>query len=88
MKIKDAPPKRKLISFTVDDIHAKIAGGPKGALIIKDGRVVGMAKKFTHGFTVGKNIGFAMIDTDKAKIGDKVTIDNYDAVLAERPLLK
>ena len=77
-KIKTDKPARQLIGFTVDDIDARIYGGPKGALVLKNGEVVGMVKKFTHGFTIGKNIGFALIDVAKAKIGDKVTIDNID----------
>jgi aminomethyltransferase len=87
-KIKEEAPKRQLIGFAVDDVDAKIYGGPKGALILKDGEVVGMAKKFTFGVTVGKNIGFAMVESAKAKAGDKVTIDGYEAVLTERPILK
>jgi aminomethyltransferase len=87
-KVKAEGARRELIGFTVDDINAKIYGGPKGAPIIKDGKVVGKATKFTYGVTVGKNIGFALIEKGKAKIGDKVTLNYVDAVLTERPILK
>ena len=40
---------------------------------------------FTYGYTVEKNIGFALVDVDKAKIGDAAVVgDGIDAVLSER----
>jgi aminomethyltransferase len=87
-KVKAEGAKRELIGFTVDDINAKIYGGPKGAPVIKDGEIVGKATKFTHGFTVGKNIGYALVEKAKARIGDKVTINYVEAVLTERPILR
>jgi aminomethyltransferase len=87
-KIKAEGVKRQLVGFIVDDKNAKIYGGPKGAPIVKDGEVVGKATKFTHGFTVGKNIGYALIETAKAKIGDHVTLNYVEAVLTDRPILK
>jgi aminomethyltransferase len=87
-KVKTEGAKRQLIGFTVDDINAKIYGGPKGAPIVKDGEIIGKATKFTHGFTVGKNIGYALIAKGKAKPGDKVTMNYVEAVLTERPILK
>lgn len=54
---------------------------------MKGGVQVGRATKYTTGFTCGKNIGYAMIDLDKAAIGDTVTINGYKAVLTERSFL-
>lgn len=54
---------------------------------MKDGVMVGRATKYTTGFTCGKNIGYAMVDLDKAAIGDKVTINGYEAVLTEKQFL-
>ena len=86
--LKDKPVTRKLVSFVLDDDEALVYGGPKGAMVVKDGVVVGRATKMTYGVTIGKNIGFALIDPAKAKIGDAVTMNGYKAILAERPLLK
>lgn len=88
LKLKELPCKRKLVGFMLDDDAALVYGGPKGARVIKNGMDVGRATKMTYGVTVGKNIGFALIDTDKANIGDEVTMNGYRAVLTERPILK
>ena len=88
-KVRDNGVKRKLVGFTVADDEALIYGGPltKGNVLLKDGVMVGRATKYTTGFTCGKNIGYAMIDLDKAAIGDTVTINGYEAVLTEKYFL-
>ena len=88
-KVRDEGAKRKLVGFTVADDEALIYGGPltKGNVLLKDGVMVGRATKYTTGFTCGKNIGYAMIDLDKAAIGDTVTINGYEAVLTEKYFL-
>lgn len=85
-KVRDQGPKRKLVGFTVEDDDAIIYGGPgvKGNVVLKDGVMVGRSTKYTTGFTCGKNIGYAMIDVDKAAIGDTVSINGYEAVLTEK----
>lgn len=85
-KVRDEGAKRKLVGFTVENDEALIYGGPlwKGNPLLKDGKIVGRATKYTRGCTCGKNIGYAMIDLDKAAIGDTVTINGYEAVLTER----
>lgn len=86
--VKNQIPPRQLISFTVDDPEARVYGGPKGAPIFKDGKKIGKATKYTFGPTVGKGVGFALIETGSAQIGDKVVINNdVEAVLAARPIL-
>ena len=46
---------------TMDGIPIKVARagytGVKGNSLLKDGRIVGRATKYTTGFTCGKNIG-------------------------------
>ena len=88
-KVRDEGPKRKLVGFTVADDEALIYGGPqtKGNPLYKDGVMVGRATKYTTGFTCGKNIGYALIDLDKAAIGDTVTINGYEAVLTEKQFI-
>jgi aminomethyltransferase len=86
--LKDVTPKRALVGLKVSDKNAKVHGGPKGAPIYKDGKLVGMVKKFTYGFSVDANIGFALVDRELAKIGDKVILNNsVEAVLTERAIL-
>lgn len=84
-KVKEEGPERELLGFTVDDENAEIEAGAK---IEKDGEKVGKVTMFTYGFTVGENIGFALVELDKAKKGDKVTIkDNgneYEVELVDR----
>lgn len=87
-KLRSQPCKRKLVGFILDDNSALVYGGPKGARVIKNGVDVGRATKMTYGVSVGKNIGFALIETDKASIGDEVTMNGYKAVLTERSFLK
>lgn len=85
--LKDKEPARRLIGFTVEDDEALIYGGPHGAEIKKDGKIIGRATKYTYGYTCSKNIGYALIDTAHAKIGDKITINGYDALLTERKFI-
>lgn len=87
--VREAGAKRRLVGFTVADDDAIIYGGPlwKGNPLMKDGVMVGRATKYTTGFTCGKNIGYAMIDLDKAAIGDTVTINGFEAVLTEKQFI-
>ena len=87
-KVKAEGPKRQLLGFTVDEAEAKIYGGPHGAPIMLNGEIVGKVTKFTHSFIIDKNIGYALIDKAKAKIGDKVIINGVEAVLTDRQIVK
>lgn len=88
-RVRMEGPKRKLVGFTVEDNEALIYGGPlcKGNPLLKNGEIVGRATKYTYGFTCNKNIGYALIDLNKAAIGDTVTINGYEAVLTEKPFI-
>lgn len=87
-KIKDQEPKRQLLGFIVDEEEVRIYGGPHGNPVMLNGEEVGKVTKFTHGFTIGKNIGYALVEKAKANIGDKVTINGVDAVLTDRQIVK
>lgn len=88
LAVKDLPPKHTLVGLTVEDKGARVHGGPKGAPVYKDGRLIGRVTKFTYGFTADKYVGFALIDAGTAKIGDKVILNNGTvAEIAQRPLL-
>ena len=81
-KVKANGAKRKLIGFTVEDDAAQVK---PGADVKVGGLVAGKVTMFTYGYTVEKNIGFALVDVDKAKIGDAAVVsDGIDAVLSER----
>ncbi|MCD8155552.1 MAG: aminomethyltransferase family protein [Clostridiales bacterium] len=71
LKVKEKGAIRSLIGFTVDDDTADIA---PGAAIKVDEKPCGKVTMFTYGFTVEKNIGFALIDKAVAKPGDSATI--------------
>lgn len=77
---KENGPKRSLVGFIVEDDDAEIA---EKADILKDGEKVGRVTNYTYGYTVGKNIGFAVIDNEKARKGDTVTIDGVEALLTD-----
>lgn len=85
--IKTEGPKRQMLGFTVDDddamIEARDKGGP-GAAVMVNGEEVGRVTKYTYGYTVGKGIGYALVETARAKIGDKVTINGFAATLTDK----
>ncbi|MBS7525302.1 aminomethyltransferase family protein [Fusibacter paucivorans] len=86
-KVKEEGPKRQMVGFVVDNEEAHIPdrakGGP-GVLIYVDGKAVGRVAKFTYGFTAGRSIGIAVVDSENAKIGDRAVINGYDATLTDR----
>ncbi|WP_138159011.1 aminomethyltransferase family protein [Peptoniphilus catoniae] len=77
--------KRDLVGFTVEMEDAGVEAGNE---LLIDGECVGRVTKYTYGFTVEKGIGYALINTERAKIGDKVKIKTssgeIDASLCER----
>ncbi len=75
---KENGPKRSLVGFMVEDDDAEIA---EKADVLKDGEKVGHVTNYTYGYTVEKNIGFALIDNEKARKGDTVEIDGVEALL-------
>jgi len=88
LKVKEEGPKRLLLGFTLDDKDASIYGGPHGAYVKKGEELIGRVTKFIWGATVGKFVGYALIDTDKAAVGDTVQINGYEVILTERQILK
>ena len=81
LKVKEEGAKRELLGFTVDDDAAVVE---PGAEVVVNGKVAGKVTLFTYGYTVEKNIGFALLDVDKAQIGDKAMIGDVEAVITER----
>ncbi len=88
-KAKDAPRTHELIGFTLDRDFYKAHGGPYGAAIFYQGKQIGRCTKFTYGFTVGKWVGFGLVEAGVVKPGDPIRLDwDGDAVVTERPFVK
>lgn len=83
-RIKEEGPKRKLVGLEFEaESYEDISQGER---IRIHGRDVGFVRAALYGYTVDKNIGFAIIDTDKADIGDRVEIgcNRSPAVIVEK----
>ncbi|GHU66066.1 aminomethyltransferase [Clostridia bacterium] len=89
LKIKEEGPKRILYGFTIDEKYDAVhivprnLGGP-GAQVLLGDEEIGRVYKYTYGYTVEKNIGYALVEIDKAGIGDIVSINGAEATLCER----
>jgi aminomethyltransferase len=86
-KIRGEKPKRTILGYTVDEddahIEARDKGGP-GAKVILNGEEVGRVLKYTYGYTCNKSIGYVLVDSSKARVGDKVILNDYHATLTDR----
>ena len=85
---RDAPAKLRMWGITVDQKDARLHGGPFGAPVSRDGKVIGRVSKYTFGFTVGKGVGFILVDEGSCQPGDEVIL-NHDTVakVCELPIL-
>lgn len=72
-KVKKEGAKRRLRGYEVEDDNVEIK---QDSVVKVDGKEVGRVTKAFYGFTVEKNIGYILIDSDYAKIGNKVIIVN------------
>lgn len=79
-KVKEEGAKRSLIGFEMDE-EAEIEPGDP---VEKDGEKVGKVTFYCYGYTVEKYIGFAVVDCDKAEIGDEVSVKGKPAKLVDR----
>ena len=85
LAMRGQPQKQVLVGITVDESTTKVHGGPYGGVVFKNGKQIGRVTKFTYGFTVGKWVGFALIDAGSAAEDEHVTIDwDVDAVITPR----
>jgi aminomethyltransferase len=86
-KIRGEQPKRAILGYILDEddthVEARDKGGA-GAKVILNGEEVGRVLKYTYGYTCGKSIGYALVDSAKARVGDKVMLNDYHATLTER----
>ena len=81
-RVRDAGAARALLGFMVDDPAAEVAVGSD---VRYGSKIVGKVTTYTYGFTVEKNIGFALVDTSVADVGDVVTVgDDISVKLTDR----
>ncbi len=86
-KLSRKEPARELVGIEVPDYDAVIYGGPdrKGNEVYKDGELIGYVTKFTYGYTVEKNIGYALVKKGSVELGDVVKVNNkYDAIITPK----
>jgi len=80
---KDNGVTRALVGFIVPKAVANVQVGDE---VKVNGVNAGKVTMFTYGYTINQHIGFALIDTDKAEVGDIVMVgdSNAGAILTER----
>ncbi len=86
-KVKAEGAKRQLLGFVVDDDAVQIEGmnrGSFGAAVKVNGEEAGRVTKYVYSYTLGKSIGFALVDKTKAKVGDRATMSGDTATLTDR----
>lgn len=71
-RVKEEGPKRKLVGIEYEAVSYEDIN--QGERIYLHGRDVGFVRAAIYGYTVEKNIGFAIIDVGKAEIGDRVEV--------------
>lgn len=72
---------QELVGIVMEDDEVVIEPNDK---VLKDNQEVGHMTRFSYGFSLDKAIGYALIDLNKAHIGDEVTINNHKAKLTKR----
>lgn len=86
-KLSRKEPERELVGIEVPDYDAVIYGGPdrKGNEVFRDGKLIGYVTKFTYGYAVEKNIGYALVEKGSVELGDVVKVNNhYDAIITPK----
>jgi aminomethyltransferase len=86
-KVRAEGPKRQILGFIADDETVQIEGmnrGSYGAVVRVNGEEAGRVTKYVYSYTLGKSIGFALVDRTKAKAGDRAVIGGHAATLTER----
>jgi aminomethyltransferase len=86
-RVRDDGPRRQLLGFAIDDdsVHIEAMNrGSFGAVVVAHGEEAGRVTKFAYSYTLGRNIGFALVDRSKAGVGDTVTINGHPVQLTDR----
>lgn len=74
-RVKENGPEKNLLGLELSDDEIDESTLEPGTPVQKDGQEVGKLTTITYGFTVGKYIGYALVDRDKAGKGDEVTVN-------------
>lgn len=85
-KVRTEGAQRQLLGFTVENDEAHIASRHKGAAgeaVLFEGEEIGRVTKYTYGFTVGTNIGYALVNNEVGP-GDTVFLNGNSAILTTR----
>ncbi|MDO5544744.1 MAG: aminomethyltransferase family protein [Eubacteriales bacterium] len=87
LKVKEEGPKRTLLGWTTEEedinIHGKHLGGP-GCVVELNGEEVGRVTKTTYSYVLDKNVGYAIVDNSKVKVGDKVIMHGHECILCDK----
>ncbi|WKY43736.1 aminomethyltransferase family protein [Eubacteriaceae bacterium ES2] len=86
-KIKREGINRQFVGYILDDddfIIETMSLGSSGSPVTINDEEIGRVRKLTYGYSIGKNIGYALVNSNAAKIGDKVKINGYDATLTKK----
>lgn len=87
LKIKKEGPKREIVGFEVPEadiyIQSKQYGGP-GEPVYLDGEEVGRVSKLVYSYLQEVNNGYILALKDRLRIGDKIKIHGYDAIITEK----
>lgn len=87
LKIKKEGPKQEIVGFEVPEadiyIQSKQYGGP-GEPVYLDGEEVGRVSKLVYSYLQEVNNGYILALKDRLRIGDKIKIHGYDAIITEK----
>jgi 4-methylaminobutanoate oxidase (formaldehyde-forming) len=76
VKAKEAGLNKKLCTLVLDgDDYLTVYGGEA---VYYQGKVTGRVRSGGYGFTVGRNIAYAYLPMDLAKVGTRVEVEVFD----------
>lgn len=83
-RVKENGPEKNLLGLELSDDEIDESTLEPETPVEKDGQEVGKLTTITYGFTVGKYIGYVLVDRDKAGKGDEVTVNGQKGKLVNR----
>jgi len=88
IKLKDKPPREKLVLLEIDAAHNADASGGE-PVFLRDGTPVGRVSSGAYGFGVDKSLALAFIRTEMLEASNEFHVAvlglNHDAVLLDAP---
>jgi 4-methylaminobutanoate oxidase (formaldehyde-forming) len=78
-RLREAGPRRRLVSFVVGDPEAMLWGGE---LVLRHGEPVGQVTSAAYGATLGASVGLAYLRRDEALTGDWLAEGGFEVDLA------